>query len=110
MAKAKDSSATTPPGVPADGAPVVGGEAGAAVPVFGTPVPAGPGDLPRVVPELARAGRGETRYKIALRGGDHPTRYVLALDAKSAEACYLAAEGLAAVPPDARLAVTTLPD
>jgi hypothetical protein len=111
MAKVKEILAT----VPADGPPVLGGDGDAPKPPpFGAPVPAGAGDLPRVVPELARAGRGETRFKIAARtaGDSLATRYVLAAagDRAAAEACYLAAEGLTALPPDGRLVVTQLPD
>lgn len=66
-------------------------------PPFGTAKPAGPGALPRVVPELARAGKGETRYKIACRNySPQKTRYVLADegDEAGAVACYLRANGL----------------
>lgn len=66
-------------------------------PPYGTAKPAGPGALPRVVPELARAGKGETRYKIACRNySPQKTRYVLAAegDEDGAVECYLQANGL----------------
>jgi hypothetical protein len=68
-------------------------------PPFGTQRPAGPGALPRVISELERAGRGETRFKIACRNySPQKTRYVLAGAGDEAGAidCYLRANGLAA--------------
>jgi hypothetical protein len=66
-------------------------------PPFGTARPAGAGKLPRVVDQLARAGAGETRFKIACRNySPQKTRYVLARagDEDGAVACYLHANGL----------------
>lgn len=93
-------------------------------PPFGTPKPAGSGDVPRVVPELARveAGSGLTRYKIDCRNyTPQPRKYVLAKDEDSARECYLSATKLGDTltrlkkngvkdiePPD--LVVTALPD
>ena len=99
MAKKKpeaDAPPPAPPGVPPDG-PVTAGVEDRSPPEFGTPKPAGPGNLPRVVDQLARAGGGETRFKV--RCNNYPPRaprYVLAAggDEAGAVACYLAAEGL----------------
>lgn len=115
MAKTKaDAAPPLPPGVPPDGAPVGGSDSSKAPPPFGTPKPAGKGELPRVVSELARAGRGETRFKIVARHANDSckARYVLADagDKAGAEACYLKAEGLADLPADSRLVTTELPD
>src|SRR5438045_1258878 len=58
-------------------------------PPFGTAKPAGPGALPRVVPELARADKaaGEVRFKIDCRNYQpQPRKYVLAEDEASAVA------------------------
>jgi hypothetical protein len=87
-----------PAGVPEEGPG--GGQAGEMTPApFGTPQPAGRGALPRVVSQLARAGKGETRYKLHCRNheGCEPA-YVLAAagDQAAAEACYLEHTGLAA--------------
>lgn len=117
MAKAKlDIAPPLPPGVPPDGQPVGAEDATKPPPPFGTAKPAGSGTLPRVVPELARAGRGEQRFKMSLRMPTDSlrTRYVLAAVGDrartEAEACYLAAERLTVAPDGGRLVVTELPD
>lgn len=79
------------PAVPADRA---GGGAGEKVasPPFGTAKPAGEGDVPRVVKELARveAGSGLTRFKISCSNyTPQPRKYILARDEASARECYL---------------------
>lgn len=87
-----------PPGVPPDGEPVAGaGGDREKPPKYGTPVPAGAGGLPRVVTQLARAGNGETRFKVRCNNyTPRKVRYILAADGDEAgaRACYLKAEGL----------------
>lgn len=102
MAKQKSAADPTPPGVPPDGQPVAGGDDARTPPPFGTPVPAGEGALPRVVPQLARATPGTTRVKVRCRNYDprNETLYVLVAagkdPAKDAVAHYLAVTGIAA--------------
>lgn len=55
------------------------------------------GPLPRVIDPMERAGPGLFRFKIRVTNNEYQgrTRYVLARTREDAEACYLAAEGLA---------------
>ena len=75
--------------------------------------PAGQGPLPRVIDQLERAGKGQTRYKV--RGewpeGCSGPLYVLAEegDQKGAVTCYLRSRDLASKP-DVKTVVTELSD
>jgi hypothetical protein len=114
MAKARlspdDVPPPQPPGVPADGPVAAGTDPKLKAPEYGTPKPAAPGDLPRVCDPLERAPAGAKRFKFRGRHGAdqlHRTRYVMAADKDSAEACYRADVG---VKDGDRLTCTALPD
>lgn len=93
-----DSPPPTPPGVPPDGNPIAGvASEKDRPPPYGTAVPAGPGDLPRVVDQLARAGAGQSRFRVACHNYQpRKVRYILTQsgDASAAKSLYLKVEGL----------------